>query len=350
MASAGHSPCFIIAEIGVNHDGSLARALDLIEVAKRTGADAVKFQSFSAREIASESAALAPYQAANVVADGQVAMLAGLELEEEQFVALKAKCDELSIEFMSTAFDEEWLAFLLELGIRRIKWPSGELTNLSFLALAAAAELPILLSTGMAELREVESAVNVIENAWSSKGTGRTLANDVTILQCTSLYPAPLKTLNLTAIRTLAEHFGTAVGFSDHSEAAVAAPVAIGLGATVIEKHLTYDRSAVGPDHRASLDEAGFTEYVRAIRLAEHTLGSGEKVPHDLELATAAAARKSIFVAVDLQKGGAIRIEDLAFRRPGSGIGADRVPEVVGKVLRRDVAAGSMLAWSDIAE
>lgn len=337
----------IIAEIGVNHDGSIAKATQLIDAALSAGADAVKFQSFTAKELASDQAQVAAYQIGQVRHKSQQDMLENLELDRDAFRQLKDYCDISGIEFISTAFDHDWLEFLLELGIGTIKWPSGELTNHSFLEFAAKTGIPLLLSTGMATLHEVEQAAGVVRNVWLKSG-GPSFEDALTILHCTSLYPAPAHTLNLSAISTLRRELGVNVGYSDHSTGIYAGPTAVALGATVFEKHLTLDRAALGPDHAASVEPAELEQYVRAIRWAEDAMGSGIKEPHELEADTALAARKSVFALRAIEAGETLTEDCLVLRRPGNGIGADELVALYGRRLNRAIASGEQLTWSHL--
>ena len=221
------------------------------------------------------------------------------------------------------------------------------MTNHTFLRRAAETRLPIILSTGMANLQEVKSAVDVVMGVWS-KETGVEAVDQLVVLHCTSLYPAPLETLNLTALTTMREQLGVRVGYSDHSEGTVAAVMAIALGAVALEKHLTYDRAASGPDHQASLDPSEFRRYVENVRQAEVACGDGVKAPSAAEIDTANVARKSIFARRDLRRGECIKADDLDFRRPGTGIGADRADALVGRVMAVDLRAGDILSWDDL--
>ena len=335
---------FIIAEIGVNHDGSIERALELVDVAAAAGADAVKFQSFTADRLASEDAPTASYQQQRDGADSQIKMLARLELSVKEFGAIKHHCDGLGIEFMSTAFDADWLRELVALGIKRIKWPSGEINNLPFLKEAASFDLPIYLSTGMATIAEISAAVEVIRDARQ-----RRTDDDLVVLHCTSLYPAPIDTLNLSAIRTLATEFGLPVGYSDHSVGVFAAPLAVALGACVIEKHFTYDRRARGPDHHASLTGPELAALVAAIREAEVALGHDSKQPSNSELEMARVARKSLCLAHDMNAGEELTPACLVAKRPGDGIAPSESHRVIGKSVVHDLRANHRLTWSDLS-
>ncbi len=337
---------FVIAEIGVNHNGSIEQARKLIDMAVESGADAVKFQSFSAESLASDDAKLADYQKSQSDVRTQKEMLRSLELTEDEFVTLKEYCDQTSIEFMSTVFDTEWLDRLVDLGVRRIKWPSGELTNHPFLARAASKNLPIILSTGMATFAEVDDAIKVIEDARAVSGMV-CCSNSLTVLHCTSLYPAPDETLDLLAIKSLAERYNYPVGYSDHSQGTLAAPLAVMLGASVIEKHITHDRSDVGPDHHASIEQRDFRRMVDCIRRAEKMRGTGAKAPAVEELGVASVARKSLHAVRDIAKDSVVSANDLVAKRPGTGIPPSDISAIVGLKARRFIRAGKILSVRD---
>lgn len=338
------STTLVIAEIGVNHNGSMRFARQLIDMAADAGADAVKFQSFSADALVSQDAPMANYQAERSQASSQHAMLRELELSESQFAELIDYCATRSIEFMSTAFDSVWLKWLVRNGIRRIKWPSGELTNLAFLDEAACFGLPILMSTGMATLEEVQVASGRVLANWLPRGIKR---DELTVLHCTSLYPAPDESLNLRALQTLATDLDLPVGYSDHSVGIDAAPVAVALGAGVIEKHLTFDRAAPGPDHHASIEPNQFREMTQAIRRVEKMRGDGRKAPDHREAEVAAVARKSLFTTKALTAGTVLAADNIVARRPGTGIPAEELVGCIGKKVRHDLPAGHQLAPGD---
>ena len=255
-------PVFIIAEAGVNHNGDVALALQLAEAAKAAGADAVKFQTFRARDLVVPGAPTAQYQQKQTGAQDQYAMLEALELSEDQHRAIKAHCDAIGIEFFSTPFSVEAVDMLVRLGVRRIKLSSGELTHRALVEAAAATGLPLLLSSGMATMEEIQEALGWVRGA-------RGHLREVTVFHCTSAYPAPDSALNLSAIPSMARDLGVAIGYSDHSEGIEAAVGAVALGATVIEKHITVDRTLPGPDHSASLEPGEFTQMVTGIRRVE---------------------------------------------------------------------------------
>lgn len=328
----------IIAEAGVNHNGSLESAIELVKVAKDAGADVIKFQTFSVNELVNGDAELAPYQREGTKFDRQRAMLESLALTAESFFRLREVSDEVGIEFMSTAFDVGSLELLRRIGIARVKIPSGEITNKPLLEAAAASELPIILSTGMSTELEIESALDVIDPDGSR-------ASPTTLLQCTTAYPTPLEEANLSVLPVLKTRFQREVGFSDHTNGDVAAIVAVALGATIIEKHLTLDRSLPGPDHKASLDPDGFRRYVRSIEAATMVLGSPTKSPTKSELENLAVARKSIFLRRDVGLGQVIVDEDLVALRPGNGVSPMEWSKIVGSVASRSFIAGDQFEW-----
>lgn len=335
-------PIFIIAEAGVNHNGDFELAKRLIRIAHEAGADAVKFQTFRAEDLVTPSAPAATYQTRNAGAINQFDMLKALELPTEWHSSLRSYCDDVGIEFFSTPFSESAVDLLVRTGAKRLKVPSGELNNQPLIEHAARTGLPIILSTGMGTLDEVERAVGWIQSARP------TLAREsseipLCLLHCTSNYPAEPEALNLRAIQTLARAFGVPVGYSDHSEGVAAAVVAVAMGAVVIEKHITFDRSANGPDHLASMMPDDFAHYVRTLRAVPRMLGDGVKIPHPSELNTLMVARRSIVTARSLTAGHVLACTDLVMRRPAGGFEPWMLPSVVGRTLLVSVAAGTLL-------
>ena len=320
----------IIAEAGVNHNGDVNLALKLVDVAVEAGADIVKFQTFSAEDLATRDAPSAAYQRDNTpLAKSQFDMLKALELSEDDHTQIIAHCEKRGIEFLSTAFDLHRLEYLHECGVKRFKIPSGELTNLPYLERVAKFDLPIILSTGMASLAEINDALAVLND----NGVSR---EQITVLQCTTAYPAPVAELNLRAMQTFAEEFDCSVGFSDHSIGSVAALAARALGASVIEKHITLDPKMDGPDHAASMPPDEFKSYVSDIRQLEMALGDGVKTPSKNETENIAVARKSIVAACPIAKGEPFTTANLAVKRPGSGISPMRWHEVLNLSAPRD--------------
>ncbi len=341
--------CFVIAEAGVNHNGDEQLALALVETAARCGADAVKFQTFSADKLVRPGAEKAEYQKQATGAGDQYAMLKALEMSPALHRRLFARCSELGIEFMSTPFDEQAADFLLDLGMQRIKIPSGEITNTPFLAYLAEKGRPLILSTGMANLEEIREAVAVIRAARERAGLTAPLAEAMTILHCTSNYPAQCGDVNLRAMHTIAQATGLPVGYSDHTLGLAVSTAAVAMGAVVIEKHFTLDRALPGPDHQASLSPEELAQLVRQIRDVEQALGLPEKQPTASELPVRALVRRSVTSARPLVVGAVIGEADIALLRPGTGIAPCDLQQVVGKTAARDIPAGTTLQWSDLA-
>lgn len=331
---------FIIAEAGVNHCGSVERALDMVDVAAGCGADAIKFQTFDTDLLVSTSAPTADYQRTAVGESRQDRMLRALELPKEAHGLIVERCARRSIEFMSTPFDLGSAAFLVSLGMKRLKVPSGELTNDVFLQGLSALGLPLIVSTGMATLAEVRHAVSVLSPGAAACRDG---IPALVLLHCTSNYPAHPLDVNLRAMATMASELGLPVGYSDHTLGINASVAAIALGAVVIEKHFTLDRTLPGPDHAASLEPGGLAELVRSVREVEAMLGSPEKQPSPSEFAVRAVARRSVASARALVRGQCIAVDDLTCLRPGSGIPPSELTSLVGKVVLRDVSPGTLL-------
>lgn len=324
--------CFVIAEAGVNHNGDIALAHQLIELAASCGADAVKFQTFKAAQVASSSAATASYQASAGSGDKQRAMLDRLELDPGAWKELIEHTNECGLVFLSTAFDFESLELLLELGVGALKIPSGELDNVEYLRAHAGHGLPIIASTGMATLDEVDRAVDILVS-----GSG-----PIALLHCVSAYPAPLYAANLRAILTMAERYRVAVGWSDHTIGSTSAIAAVALGATILERHVTTDRNLPGPDHGASDDPSTFASYMSLIRSTSLALGDGMKVPSRVEIATRQLVRRSYHAARDLPAGHVLTPEDLVSLRPATGVAVSE--SVDGLVLRHAVADGAPIS------
>ncbi|MCR4419329.1 MAG: N-acetylneuraminate synthase [Clostridia bacterium] len=329
---------FIIAEAGVNHNGDPELARRLVDAAVYAGADAVKFQAFRAEEVATAAAERAAYQRANEPErdESQLEMIRRVELGHEELKKVFDYCREKGITFISSAFDLESVDFLCDLGVPYLKVPSGEITNYPYLRHVAGKGRPVILSTGMATLGEVEGAVNLLR----SGGCG-----DIVLLHCTTNYPTPPQEVNLRAIETMRRAFGLPVGYSDHTPGPAAAVAAIALGAVAIEKHLTLDRNLPGPDHRASLEPEEFRTMVRYIREVEVCLGDGLKRPTAGELAIMPAARRSLVARRDIAAGEVITEQCLAVKRPGTGISPVYWDLVVGRRARVDIPAGTVLTW-----
>jgi len=321
---------FIIAEAGVNHNGSLDLAKKLVDVAVEAGADAVKFQTFKAKNLVSREAKKAKYQIKNTGSDeSQYEMLKKLELGFDEFVELKRYCDEKGIMFLSTPFDFESIKFLDELGLEIFKIPSGEITNYPYLKEIAKLKKRIILSTGMANLCEIEQAINVIEKF------GTNIEN-ITVLHANTEYPTPFEDVNLKAMLTIKEAFKVDVGYSDHTLGIEVPIAAVAIGAKVIEKHFTLDRNMEGPDHRASLNPDELKAMIKAIRNIEIALGNGIKKPSKSESKNIEIARKVLVAKRDIKKGEKFSEENLTVKRAGKGISPMRWEEIIGKVANRN--------------
>ncbi|KRA55357.1 N-acetylneuraminate synthase [Devosia sp. Root635] len=339
---------FVIAEAGVNHNGQEDLALALVDAAAASGADAVKFQTFSAEKLTRRGAEKADYQKRSTGDGDQFQMLSALEMSHELHHAILLRCTELGIEFMSTGFDEDALDFLVSLGIRRIKVPSGEITNLPFLEHIAAKNLPVIVSTGMATMDEVVRAVDTIAEARAKNGFVEPLSDILTVLHCTSNYPTLPADVNLRAMQSIADMTGLPVGYSDHTLGLAVATGAVALGATVIEKHFTLDKLLPGPDHGASLDPRELADLVRQIRDIEVAMGSPVKAPTDSELPVRALVRKSVTAISPIPAGHPITREAVALLRPGSGIPPSELAATLGRTAARDIAAGETLTQNDL--
>ena len=332
-----HRSTLVIAEAGVNHNGDRATALSLVDAASSCGADIVKFQTFTSDQLVTQNAAKAEYQKVTTGnTETQFEMLRKLELRHEDYLALIARCQERGIGFLSTGFDIGDVDMLVGLGIDRIKIPSGEITNLPYLRHIGGLGLPTILSTGMADLEEVRNALDVLLAYGSS-------SSDVTILHCTTDYPAVMGDVNLQAMVTMRDEFGVEVGYSDHTLGYEVAVAAVALGAVVIEKHLTLDRESAGPDHAASLEPEEFANMVRAIRNIEIALGDGIKRPQSSEFANMAVARKSLVASERIQEGEAFTSMNISAKRPGSGLSPMLWDEVIGQRATREYAPNEMI-------
>ncbi|WP_339215281.1 N-acetylneuraminate synthase [Solibacillus sp. FSL W8-0372] len=337
---------YIIAEAGVNHNGSSDMAKQLVDIAKEAGADAVKFQTFKAENLVTKNAKQADYQIENLKeSTSQFHMLKKLELTFEEFTALRQYCVDKGIEFLSTPFDYESVDFLFDdLQINTAKIPSGELTNSPFIYAIAKKKKPIILSTGMATIDDIHEALSYIAFGLANKTemeqvaafyttqqAKRLLQQYVTILHCTTEYPAPFDTINLHAMATLQQEFRVSIGLSDHSEGIAVPTAAVALGAKVIEKHFTLDKTLEGPDHVASLEPQELKQMVKQIREVEQALGNGHKVPSAIELKNRIPARKSLVARMAIEKGKPFTAENLTVKRPGSGIAPSNYWAYLGK-------------------
>jgi N,N'-diacetyllegionaminate synthase len=326
----------VVAEAGVNHNGDLETALRLVDAASEAGADVVKFQTFSADRLATAAAPTAAYQAAACADQAQRTLLRRLELTRSMHEALIARCAERGIEFLSTPFDLESADMLAALGLQRFKIPSGEITNLPLLRRIAGLGRSILLSTGMCTLDEVGQALDALARAGAPRG-------GVTVLQCTTAYPAPVDDANLRAMLTIRDTFGVTVGYSDHTRGTAAALAAVAIGAAVIEKHFTLDRRQEGPDHQASLEPHELAAMVDDIRSIERAMGDGVKRPAPGEAANMPVVRKSLVAACAIRAGERFTERNVTSKRPGTGISPMRWDDVIGRAAHRDFVADEMI-------
>ncbi|WP_426298574.1 N-acetylneuraminate synthase family protein [Arthrobacter sp. R-11] len=326
---------FVIAEAGVNHDGDVAVAHELIDLAADTGANAVKFQTFKPEALVTSSAGTTPYQKKAGFAESQSEMLARLTLPEAAWTELRDHCDERGITFLSTPFDYDSALMLAELGVPGLKIGSGELTNTPYLSAIAEFGIPMIVSTGMGTREEIAAALEATAKAPAT-----------VLLHCVSAYPAPLEEANLRAIPALREEFGVEVGWSDHTPGAVTAIAATALGSTLLEKHITTDKTRNGPDHSASLEKDEFAYYVRSVREAHAALGDGRKRRMPSEEANASLVRRSYHAARDIAAGAIITADDVAILRPEGGLAPSAL--VIGKTAARPVSAGTALLGEDL--
>lgn len=320
----------IIAEAGVNHNGCLDTAFKLIDVAVEAGVDAVKFQTFKAEKVISRYASKAEYQKKTTNKDeSQLEMVRKLELDSKAHEKLIAYCRNKHIEFLSTPFDLESINLLVELGLRTLKIPSGEITNLPYLRKIGRLGKNVIMSTGMATLEEVRTALEVLV----SEGTQK---ENITVLHCNTEYPTPFEDVNLRAILTMKDKLGVKVGYSDHTPGIEIPIAAVALGASVIEKHFTLDRNMEGPDHRASLEPAELKAMVKSIRNIEKAMGDGIKTPSPSEIKNMPIARKSITASTDIKKGDILSEKNLTIKRPGNGVSPMEWDKVIGQKAKRN--------------
>ena len=327
----------IIAEAGVNHNGDMSLASALVDAASKCGADIVKFQTFKAERVVAQNASKARYQRETTAADeSQLTMLRKLELTDAMHDQLLSQCAAKNIEFLSTAFDLESLQYLLALDMARLKIPSGEITNLPYLRIIGQSKKPVILSTGMSTLSEIEAAIDVLEQS----GLNR---ESLTVLHCNTSYPTAMIDVNLRAMLTIQDAFGVKVGFSDHTNGIEVAIAAVALGASVIEKHLTLDRTMAGPDHRASLETLEFGSMVQSIRNIEMALGSRLKRPSPEERGNREATRKSLVAAKPISEGEPFTQENVTVKRPGGGVSPMRLDEVLGRLSNRAYSVDELI-------
>lgn len=326
---------FIIAEAGVNHNGSFELAKQLVDKAVWAGADCIKFQTFNSKNLVSKNAQKAEYQKKTTdSSESQLDMLKKLELTKEQFTELRSYCNQKGIIFLSTPFDLESIDFLASIGVKTWKVPSGEITNYPFLRAIGQRKESVIMSSGMCTLEEVRDAVNVL------KEFGTT---NITLLHCTTEYPAPYDSVNLKAMQTLQKEFGYKVGYSDHTNGIEIPVAAVAMGATVIEKHFTLDKNMEGPDHKASLEPEELRQMILSIRNVEAAIGDGIKQPSQAEKKNIAIARKSIVAACEIKKGEVFTENNLTAKRPGNGISPMQWNNVLGKVAKREFSEDEII-------
>lgn len=330
---------FIIAEIGVNHNGSAELAKKLIDAAYNARVDAVKFQTFKAWECASKYAPIAEYQKGT--AENQYKLLENLELDFADVADLKEYAESLGLVFLSTPDGQTSLDFLCDIGVKALKVASGELTNLPFLTAIAFKKLPVILSTGMGTLGEVEEAITTLKLAG---------LQDIMLMHCTTEYPAPAEECNLKAIQTMQKAFHLPVGFSDHTIGSEAAIAAATLGAVIFEKHITLDKSMEGPDHVASIEPKELKSYVEAIRKTITMLGNGIKVPSKSELKNIPLVRRSLVAAKPIKAGESLTGEKIAIKRPTNGIEPKQLVNVLGRRVLKNLAEDEPITWNDLGE
>ncbi|MCB2311695.1 N-acetylneuraminate synthase [Clostridium tagluense] len=332
------NPAFIIAEAGVNHNGDINIAKKLVDEAVLAGVDAIKFQTFKTEKLVTEYADMAEYQKNNIGKDdSQFNMLKKLELSYENFIEIQKYCIHKKIMFLSTPFDFESADFLLSIGMEAFKISSADLTNIPFLEHIARFNKPIILSSGMATLSEIEDAINAIYCIGNK---------EVAVLHCTSNYPAKLQSVNLNAMNTIKNAFKIVSGYSDHTQGITITIAAAAMGANIIEKHFTLDKCMEGPDHSASLSPLELKDMATAIRNVEMALGSGIKMYNASEVDTMKAARKSIVAARDINAGESISLIDLDYKRPGTGLSPKFYLDIVGKKTNRDIKMNEQIAFN----
>ncbi len=331
----------IIAEAGVNHNGSMELAKKMVEKAKEAGANYIKFQTFQPEKLVSKYADKAEYQKKTTGSEeSQLEMLKKLALTQEDFRELKDYCEQVGIGFISTPFDLESIDFLESLDMDFWKIPSGEITNLPYLIKIAKTGRPIVMSTGMCQMEEIEDALTWLKNSG---------AGEITLLHCNTQYPTPMEDVNLNAMQSLKRQFRLSVGYSDHTQGIEVPIAAAALGATVIEKHFTLDQKMEGPDHRASLEPEELAAMVRGIRNIEKALGSGEKGVTSSEMANRGVARKSIVAARSIQEGEQFGEDNLTVKRPGNGISPMSWFEVLGKTAKRDYIEDELISEEELS-
>lgn len=330
--------CFIIAEAGVNHNGSVKIAKKLVDAAKEVGADAVKFQTFKAEKLVTKDADKAEYQIKNSGEESQYDMIKNLELSDDEFKEIAEYTTQKDLIFLSSPFEEESVDLLYEIGIPAFKIASGEITNFPLLEHIAKKQKPVILSTGMSTLCEVEEAINTIKE----------YNDNITLMHCLTSYPAKKENTNLNVIKTLEYAFKLPVGFSDHTEGIEMSIAAVAMGSCCIEKHFTLDKNLPGPDHKASLEPNEFAEMVKCIRNVEKGLGNGIKKPTSEEIEIKRLVRKSIVAKEDILKGTILDENILDIKRPGTGIEPKYLNDVIGKELTEDIKKDTLIKWNQL--
>ena len=330
--------CFIIAEAGVNHNGSVELAKKLVDAAKEAGADAVKFQTFKTKNLVTKNARKAEYQIKNSGEESQYEMIKKLELSDDEFWEIAKYAEDKGLIFLSSPFDEESVDLLDEIDIPAFKIASGEITNFPLLKHIAKKQKPVILSTGMSTIGEVEEALQLIEK----------YNDNIILMHCLTNYPAKKEDANLNVIKTLEYAFKKPVGFSDHTSGIEMSVAAVALGSCVIEKHFTIDKNLPGPDHKASLEPHEFSAMVKAIRNVEKGLGNGVKKPTTEEIEIKKLVRKSIVTKEDIPKGSILTEEMLDIKRPGTGIEPKYIKELIGRELIENVKKDNLLKWNQL--
>jgi len=334
------SPCYVIAEIGVNHNGDMELARKMVAAAKDAGADAVKFQTFTAKALVTKGTPKARYQESTTDAgETHFDMIERLELKREQHLPLMKYCDSMAIDFMSTPYDVDSAAFLDSIGVGIFKTASADIVDLPLQKFLAQTGKPVVVSTGMASLDEVKTVVSLYRENGNAQ---------IILLHCVSNYPCSNDSLNMRVIQTLHDTFQIPVGFSDHSEGNSAAVIAVALGAKVIEKHFTLDKNLPGPDHKASSTPDEFSDLVQSIRRADTALGSPNKKCQEEERQMLQVSRKSVVLKKAVRKGERIMTDHLTMKRPGTGISSMDIPRIVNKKAKYDMPEDHLLSWSDI--
>jgi N,N'-diacetyllegionaminate synthase len=331
---------YIIAEAGVNHNGQLATAMELVKAAREAGADCIKFQAFTAEELVVKNAEKAQYQkSSGPKEESQYDMLQRLELKESEFAAIKKYCDNLEIDFLITPFSPRWVRVFYEMGAAAFKTGSGNLNDIPLLEAIGQTHLPVIISTGMSELNEVDRALTILRKSGSER---------LAVLHCVSLYPTRIEQANLNAVKTIAEHTHLPTGFSDHTEELITGAVAVAAGAVILEKHFTLDKKMEGPDHKMSLEPKELAEYIRLARQAEKACGDGQKKPLTAEEKMKETVRMSIVAATFIKAGTKITREMITIKRPGTGIPAGQIDVVINATVTRDIEPDHIINPSDI--